>query len=113
MLQQTLFSATRRKKKRSAAHKPSVRIMQRRANWNPAIVSNAGLKTESQNPASVANDAIAVPITSALNASYPPLDWQNQRRSDLRFSIGVAIALVPAFIALGFSAVAESIMLIG
>ena len=88
--------------------------MQRRANWNPAIVSNANLKSESQSPMSAANDAIVVPTISVLNVSNLRLEWQNQRRSDRRFSIGVAIALaLPAFIALGFYAVAESIMLIG
>ena len=86
--------------------------MQRPANWNPVIVLSSDLGTGGQTQASAPNDAIAGPAVSALSVSYPPLDWQ--RRSDLRFLVGVAIALaLPAILALGFYAVAESIMLIG
>jgi hypothetical protein len=88
--------------------------MQRQANWNLVIVSSSDLGTGGHRQASAPNDAIAGPAISALSGSYPPLDWQNQHRSDLRFSIGVAIGLaLPAILALGFYAVAESIMLIG
>jgi hypothetical protein len=103
-----------RRDQRDAVEKPRVTIMQRQANWNPVIVSSSNLGTGGQTQASASNDAIAGPAISALSVSYPPLDWQNKRRSDLRFSIGVAIALaLPAILALGFYAVAESIMLIG
>jgi hypothetical protein len=88
--------------------------MQRQANWNPVIISSSDLGTGGQTQASAPNEAIPGPAVSALSVSYPALDWQSQRRSDLHFSIGVAIALaLPAILALGFYAVAESIMLIG
>jgi hypothetical protein len=86
--------------------------MQRQANWNPvvvssAVVSSADLGTEGQTQ-------VALPARSAVEVSPPLPDWQHHRRSDLRFSIGVAIALaLPAVIALGFYEVAEAVILRG
>lgn len=81
--------------------------MQQRANWNPVVVSTADLGTEGQTQD-------VPPVPSAVEVSSPLADWQHQHRSDLRFSVGVAIALaLPVFIALGFYEVAEAIMLRG
>lgn len=85
--------------------------MKRRANWTPAIVSNR-LPQSERGKVSLADDAVAKSIFAASRITYldaPPcettkaLDQRNQRRADLRFSIGVAIAFaLPVFIALAF-----------
>jgi hypothetical protein len=86
--------------------------MQRRANWNPIIV-DADHGAEGWTKATGTDGDVGV-STNSTCLSDRSLDWQNQRRSDLRFSIGVAIALaLPAILALGFYEVAEAIMLIG
>jgi hypothetical protein len=84
--------------------------MRRRTNWTPVIVSNCDPKV------SLADGAIARPpfSTSHVASSDPTkvLDQKIQHRSDVRFSIGVALALaLPAFIGLGIYIAAESIIL--
>ena len=88
-------------------------INQRRSNWTPVIVSNFG------NPA---DDSFASQASSALHPAYTDgflveasshFDPKTQRRADLRFSIGVALALaLPALIGFGIYEAAKSIVLI-
>jgi hypothetical protein len=91
---------------------------QRRSNWTPVIVSNGDLRNESDTQVSLANDAIAGPAFTAPYVTYVDGSLENttvlnQRQADLRFAIGVALALVlPAVIGLGVFAAAESIILI-
>jgi hypothetical protein len=93
---------------------------QRRSNWTPVIVSNRGNRTEGDKKVRQAHDAIAAPAFSALHVTYEGsledttkvLDQKSQRRADLRFAIGIALALaLPAVIGLGIYAAAESIIL--
>jgi hypothetical protein len=96
--------------------------MQRQANWTPVIVSNRDFRTEGETQVSLADDAIEGPALSALHVTRVDgsledatqvLDEKIQRRADLRFAIGVALALaLPAFVGLGVYVVAESIILI-
>jgi hypothetical protein len=95
--------------------------MQRRANWTPVIVSNRDVWTEGDTKVSQADDAVADPTFPALPPSdarglsenVKSLDQKNSRQADLRFAIGVAIALgLPTLIGLGVYVAAESIMLI-
>jgi hypothetical protein len=84
-------------------------------------VSNRDLRNESDTQVSLADDAIAWPAFSALYVTYVDgpfedttkvLDRKVQRRADLRFAIGVALALaLPAVIGLGVFVAAESIIL--
>jgi hypothetical protein len=86
---------------------------QRRSNWTPVIVSNFG------NPA---DDSFGSQASSALHPAYTDgflgeasnhFDPKTQRRADLRFSIGVALALAqPALIGFGIYEAAKSIVLI-
>jgi hypothetical protein len=88
-------------------------INQRRSNWTPVIVSNFG------NPADEifggqASSALHPAHTDgflgeASNDFYP----KTERQADLRFSIGVALALaLPALIGFGIYEAARSIVLI-
>lgn len=95
--------------------------MQQRANWIPVIVSNRDLRTEGVTNENPAGEVISVPTCSAfhitcLDGSFVDttkvLDRTNKRRTDLRFAVGVALALaLPAFIGLGVYIAAESIIL--
>jgi hypothetical protein len=82
--------------------------MRRRTNWTPVIVSNRDPKV------SLADGAIARPPFSTLHVTSDPtkvLDQKIQHRGDVRFSIGVALALaLPAFIGLGIYIAAESLL---
>ncbi len=94
---------------------------QRRSSWTPVIVSNRGNRTEGDKKVRLAHDAIAAPAFSALHVTYVEgslenttkvLDQKSQGRADLRFAIGIALALaLPALIGLGFYVAAESIIL--
>ena len=87
---------------------------QRRSNWTPVIVSYQGSQEVRQ-----ANDAIAAPAFLSLHvASVDGLledtgrSANSARRADLRFAVGVAIALAfPALISLGIYAAAEFLLL--
>jgi hypothetical protein len=97
-----------------------VMAMRSRAKWTPVIVSNRDVPSEGHTRAGQAGDTVAGP--AFLNLAYvdglledmtKDLDQKYQRRADLRFATGVAIALaLPAFIALGVYVAAESIRLI-
>jgi hypothetical protein len=94
---------------------------QRRSSWTPVIVSNRGNRTEGDKKVGQAPDSIAAPAFSALHVTYVDgsledatkvLDQKSQRRADLRFAIGIALALaLPAFIGFGFYIAAEAIIL--
>ena len=95
--------------------------MQRRANWTPVIVSNRDVWTEGDTKVSQADAAVADPTFQALppldvgglSENVKSLDQKNQRQADLRFAIGVAIALgLPVLIGLGVYVAAASITLI-
>jgi hypothetical protein len=84
--------------------------MRRRTNWTPVVVSNRDPKVI------LANSAIATSPFSTLHAtSSDPTNVLNQKiqsRGDIRFLIGVALALaLPAIIGLGIYVAAESIIL--
>jgi hypothetical protein len=92
---------------------------QRHSNWTPVIVSNGGDQTVGQTKVSKADDW--GPACSVLHVRYfdglpedttKILDRKNQRRADLRFAIGVAIAFaLPASIGLGVYVAAEFLFL--
>jgi hypothetical protein len=96
-----------------------VMVMQRRANWTPTIVSSSDGRTDGETKVDQADDPIGG--MSALHVTYlygssedvaKLLDRKNQRRADIRFAIGVVLALaLPAFIGLGIYIAAESIIL--
>jgi hypothetical protein len=99
----------------------SVTAMKRRANWTPVVVSNP-LPQKKGGQTSTADDAFAVSALAASHLTHiadpPPgdttetFDQQKQRRADLRFSIGVAIAFaLPVIIALTVYLTAGSILL--
>lgn len=86
--------------------------MQRRSNWTPAIVSNRVDRTDRKKTVSEADGIVAGPELSALTITYidntesegtpKVLDPEIQRQADLRFTIGVALALaLPVFIGIG------------
>jgi hypothetical protein len=89
---------------------------QRHSKWTPAIVSNCGDQTECQ--VKEADDR--APTGSVLHVGYfddspeditKILDRRIQRGGDLRFTIGVALALaLPAFIGLGVYVAAEFLL---
>jgi hypothetical protein len=92
---------------------------QRPSNWKPVIVSSnhdIGAETKIRQ----ADDAIGKPASSAYHIMYfeevsegtpKVLDRKIRRRADLRFAIGVALALaLPAFIGLGIYIAAEAII---
>jgi hypothetical protein len=91
---------------------------QRHSNWTPVIVSNCGDQTEGQTKVSKADDW--EPACSVFQVRYfdglpedttKILDRNIQRRADLRFAIGVALALAPpAFIGLGVYVAAEFLL---
>jgi hypothetical protein len=93
--------------------------VQRRANWTPLIVSNRDDRTDGETKVDQADDPIGGGLALHLTYLYGSsenmtkvLDRKIQRRADVRFAIGVALALaLPAFIGLGVYAVAESIIL--
>jgi hypothetical protein len=92
---------------------------QRNSNWMPVIVSNRGDQAEGQTKVSKADDWR--PACSVLHVRYfdglpedttKILDQKIQRRADLRFAIGVALALaLPALIALAVYVAAEFLLL--
>jgi hypothetical protein len=96
-----------------------VMVMQRRANWTPTIVSSRDGRTDGETKVDQADDPIGG--MSALQVTYlygssedvaKVLDRKNQRRADVRFAIGVVLALaLPALIGLGIYIAAESIIL--
>ncbi len=87
---------------------------QRRSSWTPVIVSNRGSREVRQ-----AYDAIAAPAFISLHVTSVDGSLEDTgrsaysaRRADLRFSVGVAIALAfPALISLGIYAAAEFLIL--
>jgi hypothetical protein len=84
---------------------------QRRSSWTPVIVSNRGSQEVRQ-----ANEAIAfisLHVTSVDGLLEDTGRSANSaRRADLRFAVGVAIALAfPALISLGIYAAAEFLIL--
>ena len=88
-------------------------INQRRSNWTPVIVSNFG------NPAdeilgSQAAAALHPACTDGFRGEASShFDPKAERQADLRFSIGVALALaLPAVIGFGIYEAARSIVLI-
>jgi len=93
--------------------------VQRRANWTPLIVSNRDDRTDGETNFDQADDSIGGGLALHLTYLYGSsenmtnvLDREIQRRADVRFAIGVALALaLPAFIGLGLYAAAESIIL--
>jgi len=93
--------------------------VQRRANWTPLIVSNRDDRTDGETKVDQADDPIGGGLALHLAYLYGSsenmtnvLDREIQRRADVRFAIGVALALaLPAFIGLGVYAAAESIIL--
>ncbi len=95
-----------------------VMAKQRHSSWTPVIVSNCGNQTESQTKVSIPDDW--GPAYSELQVRFfddLPEDTTTiserkiQRRADLRFAIGVALALaLPAFIGLGIYIAAETII---
>jgi hypothetical protein len=93
---------------------------QRRSNWIPVIVSS-NCDTEHETKISQADDFIGklafsefhvTDVDDVLSEGTPKgLDPKTQRRADLRFAIGVAIALaLPAFIGFGLYVAAGSII---
>jgi hypothetical protein len=92
---------------------------QRHSKWTPVIVSNCGDQTEGQIKVSEADDrgpAGSVPYVRYFDDLPEDItkisDRKIQRRADLRFTIGVALALaLPAFIALGVYVAAEFLLL--
>jgi hypothetical protein len=80
--------------------------MHQRSNWTPAIVSNRDTK--------VADDVTDGAPGSALHfaSSAASMDQKIQHRADVRFAIGVALAMaLPAIIGFGIYVAAESIIL--
>lgn len=84
------------------------------------IVSNRGDQTEGDKEVRQTYDAFAAPSFSALHVTYvegsledtTKVDQKIQRLADLRFAIGVALALaLPAVIGLGVYVAAESLIL--
>jgi hypothetical protein len=94
---------------------------QRRSSWTPVIVSTCANQTEGDKEVRQAPDAFAAAAFSALHVTYVEgalddttmvLDQKIQRRADLRFAIGIALALaLPAVIGLGVYVAAESLIL--
>ena len=92
---------------------------QRRSSWTPVIVVNRGSQTEGDEKLRQANDAIAVslhrvarPYVDGSLEDPTKSDRKIQRRADLRFAAGVALALaLPAFISLGIYVATELLIL--
>jgi len=80
---------------------------QREPRWIPVIVSNAGGDDKTVPTSYVAHiDGSLEETTRALNQKF-------QRRADLRFALGIALALaLPAFIGFGLYMAAESLILL-
>jgi hypothetical protein len=93
-------------------------INQPRSNWTPVIVSKE-IVSNFGNPA---DEIFGSQASSALHPAYTDgflgeasnlIDLRAQRQADLRFSIGVALALaLPAVIGFGIYEAAKSIVLI-
>ena len=88
--------------------------MRPRSNWTPVIVSNRADRTERETTVSVVDVAALAPDFTALHVTYlnngdglsadasNALDRTIQRQADLRFAIGVVIALaLPVLIGIG------------
>jgi hypothetical protein len=96
-----------------------VMAMQRPESWTPTFVSNRGDRTDGETKVDQADDPTGGMSTLHVTYLYGSsedvakvLDRKNQRRADIRFAIGVALALaLPAFIGLGIYIAAESIIL--
>jgi hypothetical protein len=88
--------------------------MQQRATWKPVIIANDHVQSAIQPKTSGEGDFVG-PSSPAFDFTYglPLQDTTiGNRKSDLRFSIGVALALIlPAFIGLSFYAAVHSIIL--
>ena len=89
---------------------------QQRPKWTPVIVSNRNLRNEGETQVSLADEG---PAFFALQPPYVDGSVEDttkvldQRRADLRFSIGVALALaLPAVIGFGIYEAVKSIVLI-
>ncbi len=86
-----------------------IMIKQRQSNWIPVIVSNPGNQT---------GDDKIVPafyvayVNGSLEGTTKVLNQKIDRRADLRFALGVALALaLPAFIGFVVYMAAESLIL--
>jgi hypothetical protein len=89
--------------------------MQQRATWKPVIIANDLVQSSSQRKISRDGDFVGPSTTLFILTDGLPLREATlgNRRSDLRFSVGVALALIlPAFIGLGFYAAVHSIILL-
>jgi hypothetical protein len=88
--------------------------MQQRATWKPVIIPNDNVQSSNQRKISGEGDVVGPSTTLFTFTDGLPLQdaTLGNRRSDLRFSVGVALALIlPAFIGLGFYAAVHSIIL--
>ena len=88
--------------------------MQRRATWKPVIIPNDHVQSSSQRKISGEGDVVG-PSTTLFTLTDGLLlrdATLGNRRSDLRFSVGVALAFIlPVFIGLGLYAAVHSIIL--
>ncbi len=93
---------------------------QRQSSWIPVIVSNRGNQTGGDKMVRQAHDAIAAPLAAlyvtyvdgSLEETTKVSNQKIERRADLRFALGIALALaLPAFIGFGVYVVAESLIL--
>ena len=83
-------------------------IKQRERSWTPVIVSNAGNQNRDDKLV-CAFDVLDVDESSEETA----LKQKFQRRADLRFALGIALALaLPAFIGFGIYMAAESLIIL-
>jgi hypothetical protein len=81
--------------------------IQRRPNWTPILVSD---DTRVAHYATVELPFSAFDVTSSADLAKV-LDQKSQHRGDIRFALGVALALaLPACIGLGVYIAAESII---
>jgi hypothetical protein len=84
--------------------------LRQRASWTPVIVSNRDLRSEEDAAAGLEFSTLNLAYVDALLKEIPK---NSQRRADLRFAIGVVIALaLPAFLGLGVYVAAESLLLL-
>ena len=85
-------------------------IKQRERSWTPVIVSNAGNQSR-DNKLVCAFDVLDVDESSEETTT--DLKQKFQRRADLRFALGIALALaLPAFIGFGIYMAAESLIIL-
>jgi hypothetical protein len=87
--------------------------MQQRA-WKPVIIPNDHVQSSSQRKIGGEVDVVEPSTTLLILTDGLPLREATlgNRRSDLRFSVGVALAFIlPAFLGLGLYAAVHSIIL--